>query len=222
MSAKSDDVTGVEPGQVDLFVPPDWFDLLADGSDREATRVRCAELVRLTYPNTPADRREKFVDGLMECHERYLADGALMYGVITAPLPSSGEQAVWQVQAGVVAVPPTPAEVDLGELMSRVFDAQLEDKVAYVERFTTEMGIGFGFLSQPSFPVPRDWGEEIPSGVRTGLAGALACPPEGGKGLLVIGTCLDPHQVRELAALVAAIAGNSVFVPGASPTSSEQ
>ncbi|MFF3646143.1 hypothetical protein [Streptomyces sp. NPDC002564] len=53
----------------------------------------------------------------------------------------------------------------------------------------------------------------------TGLAGALACSPEGGKGLLVIGTCLDPHQVRELAALVAIIAGNSVFAPTVSPAS---
>ncbi|MFC8131271.1 hypothetical protein [Streptomyces sp. NPDC057302] len=221
MSANGGDITGIEPGRVNLFVPPDWFDLLADGADREATRIRCAELVRLTYPNTPADRRNVFVDGLMECHERYLADGALMYGVITTPLPSSGAPAVWQVQAGAVAVPSTPAEVDLGELMSRVFDAQFKDKVAYIERFTTEMGIGFGFLSQPSFPVPKDWGEAA-SDVRTGLAGALACPPEGGKGLLVIGTCLDPQQVRELAALVAVIAGNSVFLPASSWTSNDQ
>ncbi|MFF1375749.1 hypothetical protein [Streptomyces sp. NPDC058308] len=218
----SDEVAGIEPGRIELFVPPDWFDLLADGADKEATRARCAEMIRLTYPNTPARRREEFVDGLMKCHECYLADGALMYGVITAPLPSTGAQAVWQVQAGVVAVPQAPDEVDLGELMSRVFDAQLKGQVAYVERFTTEMGIGIGFLSQPPVPVPEDWEEEVPADLRTGLAGALACPPEGGKGLLVIGTCLDPHQVRELAGLVAIIAGNSDFLPAAPPTPSDQ
>ncbi|MFD6436145.1 hypothetical protein ACFWFC_25840 [Streptomyces venezuelae] len=209
----------IEPGQVNLFVPPDWFDLLANGPDREATRVRCEEIVRRTYPETPPDRRKDFVDGLMACHERYLADGALMYGVITAPLPSTGKQAVWQVQAGVVAVPDVPEEVDLGELMSRVFDAQFKQQVAYCERFTTDMGLGFGFLSQPDVPVPEDWEDEVPADLRTGLAGALACPFEGGRGLLVVGTCLNPEQVRELAALVAVIAGNSTFAPAASPDS---
>jgi hypothetical protein len=110
--------------------------------------------------------------------------------------------------------------LDLGALMSRVFDARFKERVAYVERFTTEMGIGFGFLSQPLVPVPEDWKDEVPAGLRTGLAGALACSPQGGKGLLVVGTCLNPDQVRELAALVAVIAGNSVFVSEA-PLDSE-
>ncbi|MFI1677265.1 hypothetical protein [Streptomyces sp. NPDC020607] len=221
-STRSGDITAIEPGQVNLFVPPDWFDLMADGPDREATRARCEDIIRRTYPETPPERREEFVDGLMACHERYLADGALMYGVITAPLPSTGDQAVWQVQAGVVAVPAVPEEVDLGELLSRVFDAQFKQRVAYVERFTTEMGLGLGFLSQPDVPVPEDWADEVPADLRTGLAGALACPPEGGKGLLVVGTCLNPDQVRELAALVAVIAGNSTFAPAESRTPSNQ
>jgi hypothetical protein len=184
---------------------------MADGSDREATRARCADLVRLTYPNTPPERREAFTDGLMYCYDRLFSEGVLMYGVITAPLPSTGAQAVWQVHAGVVHVPPTPAEMDLGALLSRVFDGQFQEKVAYVEQFTTKMGLGFGFLSQP--PVPEDWGDDVAPDLRTGLAGVLACPPEGGKGLLVIGTSLDPDQVRELAGLVAVIAGHSVFSP---------
>ncbi|MEU1115823.1 MULTISPECIES: hypothetical protein [unclassified Streptomyces] len=212
----------VEPGLIELFVPPDWFDLLADGADEEATRVRCAEIIRLTYPETPAHRREEFVNGLMKCHERYLADGALMYGVITAPLPHTGAQAVWQVQAGVVAVPSAPDEVDLGELMSRVFDVHFKDEVAYAERFATEMGFGIGFLSQPPVPVVENLRGDLPADLRTGLAGALTCPPEGGRGLLVVGTCLDPDQVRELAGLVAIIAGNSVFPPAPSPNPSDQ
>jgi hypothetical protein len=202
----------IEPGQVKFCVPPDWFDLMADGSDREATRARCAELVQLTYPNTPPERREVFTDGLMYCYERLSAEGVLMYGVITAPLPSTGAQAAWQVYAGVVAVPHTPAEMDLGALLARVFDGKFQQNVAYVERFTTEMGIGFGFLAQPPIPVPEDWDGDVAQDARTGLAGVLACPPEGGRGLLVIGTCLDPEQVRELAGLVAFIGGHSVFL----------
>jgi hypothetical protein len=210
--------TDIEPGEVQLFVPPDWFDLMADGTDREATRARCAEIVRLTYPNTPVERREEFTDGLLYCYDRFLVDGVLMYGVITAPLPSTGTQAVWQVYAGIVAVPERPDEMDLGALLAQVFDEQFAERTAYVERFTTDMGLGFGFISQPPVLVPRDWDGDPGTEMRTGLAGVLSCPPDGGKGLLVIGTCLDPDQVRELAGLVAVIAGHSVLV---SRTSSE-
>lgn len=207
-----DPAATIEPGQVKFFVPPDWFDLMADGSDREATWMRCAELVRLTYPDASAERREALTDGLMDCYDLYFADGVLMYGVMTAPLPSTGAQAAWQVQAGVVSVPETPAELDLGALMARVFDEQFQERVAYIEKFTTDMGVGFGFLAQPPVRVPADWADEVDPNLRTGLAGVLSFPPEGGKGLLVIGTCLDPDQVRELAGLVAVIGGSSVFV----------
>ncbi|MEV7884228.1 hypothetical protein ACWD3I_37345 [Streptomyces sp. NPDC002817] len=203
----------IEPGEVKLFVPSDWFDLLADGRDRAATRARCADLVRLTYPDTPPERREEFTDGLLYCYDRFLADGVLMYGVITAPLPSTGAQAVWQVYGGVVAVPERPEEMDLGVLLTQVFDEQFAEKAAYIENFNTDMGLGIGFISQPPVLVPRDWDGDAGTDMRTGLAGVLSCPPEGGKGLLVIGTCLDPDQVRELAGLVAVIASRSVFIP---------
>ncbi|MFF4250901.1 hypothetical protein ACFY1L_06825 [Streptomyces sp. NPDC001663] len=211
MSASTES-SGTGIGEVKLFVPPDWFDLMADGRNREATRARCAELVRLTYPNTPDERREDFTEGLLYCYDKYLADGVIMYGVVTAPMPSSGSQAAWQVYGGVVAVPERPAELDLGVLLERVFDERLAQTMAYVERFTTAIGEGFGFISQPPVQLPRDWDDDSGTQMRTGLAGVLSCPPEGGKGLLIIGTCLDPDQVRELAGLVAVIAGHSVFV----------
>ncbi|GAA5213201.1 hypothetical protein LV779_13005 [Streptomyces thinghirensis] len=203
----------IEPGEIQLFVPPDWFDLMADGTDRDATRERCADLVRRTYPDTSAERREEFTDGLLYCYDRYFADGVIMYGVITASLPSTGAQAVWQVYGGVVAVPGRPDELDLGALLSKVFDEQFAGATSYVERFSTDMGLGFGFIAQPPVRPPSDWESESASDVRTGLAGVLSCPSDGGRGLLVIGTCLDPDQVRELAGLVAVIAGHSVFTP---------
>ena len=212
------DTTGFAPGEVNLFVPPDWFDLMADGTDREATRARSADLVRLTYPNTPLERREEFTDGLLYCYDRFLVDGVVMYGVITAPLPSTGTQAVWQVYGGVVAVPRRPAEMNLGKLLAQVFDHQFAEEMAYIEKFPTDMGHGFGFISQPLVLIARDWEGDPGTEMRTGLAGVLSCPPDGGRGLLVIGTCLDPGQVRELAGLVAVIAGRSVFT---SPASSE-
>jgi hypothetical protein len=212
------DNTSITPGEVSFFVPPDWFDLMADGTDREATRARCAELVRLTYPNTTEERREDFTDGLLYCYDRFLADGALMYGVINASLPSTGTQAAWQVYGGVVAMPERPYEMDLGELLAQVFDQRFADEMAYTERFSTDMGLGFGFIAQPPVRVPSAWEGDFDPELRTGLAGVLTCPPNGGKGLLIIGTSLDPHQVRELAGLVAVIAGHSVFTsrtPGA-------
>ncbi|MFE0132022.1 hypothetical protein ACFWY6_10660 [Streptomyces sp. NPDC059037] len=202
----------IEPGFIKFFVPPDWFDLMADGGDRQATRARCAELIRLTYPDTPDERREEFTDVLMFRYDHLFANGVLMNGVVTAPLPSTGAQVVWQVYAGIVAVPPGPPELDLGALLSRVFDEAFLEGMAYVERFTTDMGIGVGFMAQPPVEVPTGWEIDVPPNLRTGLAGVLSCPPEGGRGLLVMGTCLDPDQVRELAGLVAVIAGHSVFV----------
>lgn len=203
----------IEPGEVQLFVPPDWFDLMADGADRHATRVRCAELVRRTYPDTPEQRREEFTDGLLYCYDRYFADGVVLYGIITTPLPSTGVQAVWQVYGGVVAVPERPEELDLSALLSKVFDEQFAKNTAYVEKFSTAMGVGFGFVAQPLVRPPSDWEPHADQELRTGLAGVLSCPPDGGRGLLIIGTCLDPDQVRELAGLVAVIASHSVFTP---------
>ncbi|WP_367042421.1 hypothetical protein [Streptomyces sp. Je 1-332] len=212
MSSYTTPARAIEPGYVKLCIPPDWFDLMSCGGDREATRANCAELIRVTYPSTPADRREEFTDVLMLRYDHLFANGVLMHGVVTAPLPSTGAPVVWQIFAGIVAVPPAPPELDLGALLSRVLDEALVQGMAYAERFTTDMGVGIGFMAQPPVEVPAGWIADVPPDLRTGLAGVLSCPPEGGKGLLVMGTCLDPDQVRELAGLVAVIAGHSVFV----------
>ncbi|MGI5471659.1 hypothetical protein [Streptomyces sp. CA-132043] len=199
-------------GRVHLYTPGDWFDLLADSPDREATRSRCAELVRLTYPNVAATRRAEFTDALLQWHDTLYADGVLMYGIITAPLPSTGAQASWQIYAGVVDVPDNPSDLDLGELMTKLFAESYRAAPAYTEAYTTDMGMGFGFVAQPLLPVPEGLGGGIgmPS-VPIGLVGALACPSEGGRGLLVIGTSLAADQTWELAGLVAVIGGRSVF-----------
>lgn len=207
------------PGRIQLYAPVDWFDLMADDGDREATRARCAELVRLTYPRTAAERREQFTDALVAWHDVLYADGVLMNGIVTAPLPSSGEQAAWLVFAGVVAVPESPSDLDLGELMTSVFAEHYGAAPAYTEAYATDMGMGFGFVAQPALPAAVAAGAAAAGAegagdgpVQVGLAGALATPVGGGLGLLVVGTSLNPLQAGELAGLVAVIAGRSVFV----------
>ncbi|MEV6313921.1 hypothetical protein [Streptomyces sp. NPDC051776] len=148
----------------------------------------------------------------MALHGALFADGVLMYGTITAPLPSTGAHAAWQVYAGVVDVPSSPDELDLGELMAQTFGKEYSEVGAYTESFVTDMGLGFGFMAQPPVRVPEGTTDETSDDCRIGLAGALACPVGGVQGLLVIGTSLNPEQVREMAGLVAAIAGRSVFV----------
>lgn len=206
------------PGRIQLYAPTDWFDLMADGADREATRARCAELVRLTYPRTAAERREQFTDALVAWHDVLYADGVLMNGIVTAPLPSSGEQAAWLVFAGVVEVPESPSDLDLGELMTSVFAGHYGAAPAYTEAYATDMGMGFGFVAQPALPRAAAEGVEGVGDdpVQVGLAGALATPVGGGLGLLVVGTSLNPLQAGELAGLVAVIAGRSAFVDEAS------
>ncbi|MEO3766921.1 hypothetical protein [Streptomyces sp. B5E4] len=206
------------PGRIQLYAPADWFDLMADGGDREATRTRCAELVRLTYPRTAAERREQFTDALLAWHDVLYADGVLMNGIVTAPLPSSGEQAAWLVFAGVVEVPESPSDLDLGELMTSVFAEHYGAAPAYTEAYATDMGMGFGFVAQPALPRAAAEGVEGvgEDPVQVGLAGALATPAGGGLGLLVVGTSLNPLQAGELAGLVAVIAGRSAFVAEAS------
>ncbi|MCT7352308.1 hypothetical protein N4P33_08980 [Streptomyces sp. 15-116A] len=195
-------------GRVNLFVPKDWFDLLSDGMNREATRSRCADIVRRTYPTVPGHRQDQFVDALMEWHTTLLTSGVLLYGIVSAPLPEEPETAVnWQVMAGVIDVPNLSADVDLGALLSQAYGARMEGP-SYQESFTTDMGIGFGFISQPVVG-PRDGSDS--SGATIGLVGALSCPPGGRQGLLVIGISLTPEHVWELAGLVSAIAGRSTF-----------
>jgi hypothetical protein len=201
---------GAEPlGSVKLCVPHDWFDLLADGADREAARSRCAEIVRRTYPTASEDRRNEFVNALMAWHETLLGSGVLVYGIVSAPMPDDPATAAnWQVFAGVVDVPAASTEVDLGALLAQAYGARAEGPT-YQESFTTDMGIGLGFITQPVIRVAGD--QDALSQAQIGLVGALSCPPGGERGLLVLGISLTPEHVWELAGLVAAIAGRSVF-----------
>ncbi|MEV6313655.1 hypothetical protein [Streptomyces sp. NPDC051776] len=197
-------------GTINLFVPQDWFDLLEDGPNREATRNRCTEIVRLTYPRMSQPRRNEITGALMAWYEQLLKSGLLLYGIVSSPLSQdTTETAHWQVLAGVVDVSPGLAEVDLGALLAKTF-GERQNGATYQESFTTDMGIGFGFISQPTVPVPGD-GESYASETQIGLVGALSCPPGGDKGILVIGISLAAEQVWQLAGLVSAIAGRSTF-----------
>ncbi|MFB7929105.1 hypothetical protein ACFC4C_08340 [Streptomyces sp. NPDC056039] len=199
------------PGNVHLFVPSDWFDLLEDGNDTEATRRRCAELVRQSYPAVAPERQTHFVDALMAWYKHLLASGTLLYGIVSGPMPDNPDVvANWQVMAGVVDVPETSDELDIGSLLSTAYGTQA-DEPSYQESFTTDMGVGFGFVTQSTIRTPPDDDDDQMMSAEIGVVGALTCEPGGGKGILFIGVSLDPRFVGELAGLLAVMAGRSTF-----------
>lgn len=226
-AAYQDTAAGPEAlGEIRLFVPTDWFDLMADGADEDAARDRVADVVRRSYPHQDDATRADFTDAMMAWRRRLFDDGVVMDGLIAVPPGQAGAErgATWQVMAGVVELPAADPDIDLGEVMVRLAGAQPGSDTAYLESYTTDMGLGFGYLDRPVLgadgPAAVPGATTAPpadaAGVvsQVGLAVALACPPGGGRGLLVVGTCLDPGQVYGLGALVAVIAGRSVFTEG--------
>lgn len=136
----------------------------------------------------------------------------------------------WHILSAVVTMPAIPLEVDTGELIARMLGQDLDPDASHVESFATEMGCGTGLILQPEFPSAADAaaaggpaatdlltdldldGVE-PGPARYGLAVGLSTPLGGGASLLAVGMCMEPGQVLEVAALVAAIAGNSRVHP---------
>jgi len=210
-------------GEIELFVPTDWFDLLEDGWDDDAARARIEDLVGRSYPRQDAGTRAEFVQAMMLWRRTLLDQGVILDGLVAVPPEQTGDEhgATWQVMAGVVDLPTLDPDIDLGEVVARLLGSRPDAGTAYTESYPTEMGLGFGLLDRPV--LLRDGSMAVPgSGVappedesevvaQVGLAVALACPPGGGRGLLVVGNCLDSTQVYGLGALVAVIAGRSVF-----------
>ncbi|MFE0182298.1 hypothetical protein [Streptomyces olivaceus] len=212
-------------GSVLLYAPTDWFDLLADGDDEEAARTRCVDVINRSYPHKAAGPRQAYADALMAWRQVLLSQGVIAHGVVAVPEGEYG-RAVWQISAGVVEVSTVHQDVDLGEVLARHFGQELRGRQVYTESFPTEMGIGMGVISQPElisvnrtelFPEPRTAGSTRPL-AKLGLAVCLACPPGGGRGLMVVGTCLDAEQVLSMASVVALIAGKSTFLEDPEPT----
>ncbi|WBB64293.1 hypothetical protein O7599_18045 [Streptomyces sp. WMMC500] len=216
-------------GRVALYVPQDWFDLLADGGDPETVERRFRELIDSSYPHENSQVRRDFIEALLYWRTSMLHRGMISQGIITVPEDVENGPATWQISTGVVEVPPTSADINLTALMERQLGSRLHDREVFLESFPTEMGLGFGVISQPefsrngrfdAFPPLRDpstLATHKSEQVRIGLAVVLATPPEGGLGLLVMGYFLDPEQVLPLAAVVATIGGNSYFVEGLDP-----
>ncbi|MFJ7767337.1 hypothetical protein ACIQ1J_02575 [Streptomyces sp. NPDC097107] len=221
-------------GSVLLYAPTDWFDLLADGHDEEAARARCADLVNRSYPHKAIGPRQAYTDALMAWRRVLLNQGVITHGVVAVPEGEYG-RAVWQISAGVVEVPAANQDVNLGEVLARRFGQELRGRQVYTESFPTEMGIGMGIISQPEvhsadrtelFPEAAKAEAGVGEGggagaarplAKLGLAVCLACPPGGGRGLLVVGTCLDAEQVLAMASIVALIAGKSTFLEDPEP-----
>ncbi|GAA1929652.1 hypothetical protein GCM10009837_64180 [Streptomyces durmitorensis] len=203
-----------DTGTVRLFAPDDWFDLAAD-IDEEAAHARCTDLIDRSYPHREPGLRADFTAALMAWRQALREQGVIMYGLVTVPDSEAGP-AVWQIMATVVEVPRVGNDLDLGEVVSRLLGQELTGRLVYTEAYPTRMGVGLGVISQPSmspdgelalFPHPDLGGDDS----HIGLALSLSCPPSGGRGLLVVGNCLESEQVVALAGVVALIGGNSTF-----------
>ncbi|MGW7085914.1 hypothetical protein ACWGH2_20825 [Streptomyces sp. NPDC054871] len=217
MTTATTATTATAMGTVKLFVPQDWFDLLEDGADRDATRRRCTEIVQRSYPTVPQERQAQFVDALMAWYEHLLTGGTVLYGIASGPLPGDAKAiANWQVMAGVVDVPAVSEELDIGALLAASYGSQT-DEPSYQESFTTDLGIGFGAVTQSTIQTPPDDGDDETLSAQIGVVRALTCPPGGGKGILFVGVSLDPSHVGELAGLLAVMAHRSTFGDPAEP-----
>lgn len=208
-------MTVAASGVVELCAPVDWAELLVPDTGDAA--VYFAHLVRQTWPNGPEEIWAGGTEALLGWRRTMLARGAVSHGVVSAPHPGGGA-AQWHVLTSVIELPVAP-EVDLAAVLTRLVPAHGLD-VEYVEAFETDMGLGVGMMGHHAVSPPAGLEGLAARGlavvdepVRTGLAAALACEPEAAHALLVVGICLDPDQVLELAGLIGVMAGRSRVRP---------
>jgi hypothetical protein len=210
-------------GVVDLCVPADWAEILLP--DAEEAQSYFAQLVRQTWPNGSEQLWRGGTEVLLSWRSTMLDRGAVSHGVVSAPHPDGGT-AQWHVLTSVVELPVAP-ELDVTAMLAELVRAQGHD-VQYVEQFETDMGLGVGMMGQHEVAPPAGLEALAARGlttvdepVRVGMAAALACEPGAAHALLVVGVCLDPDQVVELAGLVAVIAGRSRVRPAPAETDGE-
>jgi hypothetical protein len=199
-----------------LWLPRDWFNFLADGPQADAARLRYEELVEKLFPKIPNESRHAVVKGLMRWRDRMWSRGFLVHGVISIPdeKDPSKTHAFWQIVLATMKMPQTNPELSPGALLGRVIGQSELSYSTHVENFETKLGLGMGFIGRPPLHPPGNAaitcnGSEPP---KYGMAAAVSCAPGADYGLAVVGVCLDPEQDRQLAMLVALIAGNSTLV----------
>lgn len=210
--------------EVELFLPTDWYDVLADdlpGPEGDAAaRARFLELLTSALPEADAVLIRDGAEALMGWRAAMWEQGVISHGIVNCPfdpdaaadpLPTSDGTGwvSWHILTAVVEFPPVSPDLNLGELLARMVGQKFSAS-SYVESFETDLGHGTGVLMRPEL-VPAEGANPGGPGVRRcyGLAVAAASPSGGGTGLLVSGVCLDPEHLLEVAGLVAVIAGKS-------------
>lgn len=159
-------------GEVELFVPHDWFDLLADtppGPEADADAdARFAQLLAETFPAMDKATLDAGVDALLALRAAMFDAGIISHGVVNCPrdpaadpaeaarrVVESGDRSTWvtwHVLSALIEVPAVTPELDVGELMARLLGQDLDPDASHVESFATEMGCGTGLIMQPTFP----------------------------------------------------------------------
>ena len=194
-------------GAVALCLPADWCEILID--DGDDARAHVEQVIHETWPTCPEHLRAGSVELLLRWQEDLLARGTVSHGLVNT-WTDDGAPVRWHVLTSVVRLPEAP-DVDLTSVLTQLVAATGRD-VLHVERFPTDMGLGFGLIAQPEVAAPALATVPVAptdGARRLGAAAALAYAPGTGLGLLVVGMSVSPDQVLELAALFAVIAGRS-------------
>jgi hypothetical protein len=197
-----------------LYLPTDWFNFLADGPDADAARRRYEGLMPKVYPTMPSEGHREIVEGLMRWRDLLWLNGFLVHGLISVPPDDEHSQVCWQILVATMKLPRTHPELHPTTLLERMIGQSELSYATHVENFETEMGLGVGVIGRPPLSLPRNAaltrdGREHST---CGMAAALSCAPEAEYGICVVGVSVDPDQDRQLAMLVALIAGKSTLV----------
>lgn len=179
---------------IELHVPGDWLDLVLD--DELELRRQVADTM------LPVDQ-EAVLTGLLAWRAR---PGLLSHGVVD--VHGEGVDVTWHVLSHAVPAP-SDSDVDAAAVLARLLGSQVAD--GYVEAFDTPQGRAVGLLQEQTFPVADRSGPGGGDGgsVTSGMAVVLSLPWGSRLGLLVVGVCVAPEQVQDLAGLVTLIATRS-------------
>jgi hypothetical protein len=216
------DVDNPTRWKLNIRVPSDWVELAGTQSADEALGVIRGALDAVDV-ELPAHDAGLLLAGLRAWREVWGGRSVLLHGLVYQGKEYRGPTAIDEeifvnVVGSVRQIDAFDGPLSLLEVIRRVVAAKMgfDLSAAYTESFETGIGPALGMtvtypVTVPAAMVPGG-GAPAPT-QELGLAVVVTAPSDGGPGLVLVGWSSEPHHVRAVGMLLAAMAGPAKIVP---------
>ncbi|MFC7876950.1 hypothetical protein [Isoptericola sp. NPDC057391] len=219
--AETLDVDNPTRWKLSLRVPDDWVELAGTQSAEEALGVIRGALEAVDV-DLPARDAGLLLAGLRAWRDVWSDRAVLLHGLVYQGKDYRGPTAIDEeifvnVVGSVRQIDAFDGPLSLLEVVRRVVAAKMgfDLSAAYTEGFETGIGPALGVTVTYPVDVRDPASPQVTTGAtrEIGLAVVVTAPSDGGPGLVLVGWSSEPHHVRAVGMLLAAMAGPARIVP---------